>query len=237
MGARSTSAGKWASRISPGGTRSRRVSAGGCRWRMTAKRLHHRTARNGVVTRCRYNYGQDQYFREQRKSRTMRQPIASTAGENAAQSTIATDTRMYGLWLTLARVGWIVLALTIVALNVIALPNTLLAPLPPDEIRALNHVGFSPDLYNAIGDIENSLDMVVFLAMAALLFWRKSYDRMAYFGSLMLLTFGGIVGGGMFDTNTGGVVPALASIPGVHQIAEALVVIAQSSLIMFFYLF
>lgn len=167
----------------------------------------------------------------------MRQPIASKAGVNAAQSTIATGTQLHGRWLTLARVGWIVLALTIFALNVIALPNSLLAPLPPDEIRALNHVGFSPDLYNAIGDIESSLDMVVFLAMAALLFWRKSYDRMAYFGSLMLLTFGGIVGGGMFDTNTGGVVPALASIPGVHQVAEALVVIAQSSLIMFFYLF
>jgi hypothetical protein len=171
----------------------------------------------------------------------MRQSLASSASvranANVAQPDSATDTRLYGRWLVAARIAWISLAFAVVALNGIALPSTLLAPLPPDAIRALNRIGFSPDLYNAIGNAESLMDFLAFLAMAVLLFWRRSEDRMALFGSIMLLTFGGIVAGGIFSPNTGGVVPPLASPPALRIVASLLVVIAQSSLIGFFFVF
>lgn len=170
----------------------------------------------------------------------MRHPVTTPAPENAAVLSVTHDpregSRLRGRWLVAARISWVLLALAVVALNIIALPSTLLAPLPPDLVRALDHRGFSPILYNVIGNAENILLLVAFLAMAALLFWRKSDDRMAFFGSVMLLAFGGFAAG-LFDTDRGDVTPALAAIPVVHQVAALLVIIGQSSLITFFYLF
>lgn len=166
----------------------------------------------------------------------MDQPLASPSD---ARATPPADiqSRLRGRWLLAARLGWIVLAITVVALNIIALPNTALAPLPPDLVRALNRVGFSPALYNAVGSIGNSLVLLSFLGVAILLIWRKSNDRMALFGAYMFLVFGGVVGSGLYDSDIGGVVPALAAIPVVHQIASLLAVIAQVSLVAFLYLF
>ena len=179
---------------------------------------------------------------EPRKSRLMPQSLTTAPRECSATppsvpNAPGQDSRLRGRWLIAARLSWVLLAITIIALNVIALPSTLFAPLPPDVIIALNRLGFSPTLYNAIGNTENILDLATFLAMAALLFWRKPDDRMAFFGSLTLLAFGGIIGGGLFDTDSGEVVRVLAAIPVIHQVAQALVVVAQSSLITFFYLF
>jgi hypothetical protein len=142
-----------------------------------------------------------------------------------------------GSWLVVARVGWIALAIAVVALNIIALPNTALAPLPPDLVRELHAAGFSPTLYNLIGNIGNMLVLVSFVVVALLLFWRKSDDRMAFFGSLTLLMFGGVIGPSLYDSDIGAVVPALAAIPVVHQMASLLAVIAQVSFVAFLYLF
>ena len=168
----------------------------------------------------------------------MRQPPelpsnASTPRPRAADS----DTRLRGRWLLAARISWIVLAITVVALNLIALPNTALAPLAPDKARALNAAGFSPVLFNAIGNVENTLVLISFLMVALLLFWRKSDDRMALFGAYAFLVFGGIVGSSLYDSNIGSVVPILAAIPVVHQVASLLAVFAQVAIVAFFYLF
>lgn len=176
----------------------------------------------------------------------MDQPVTSPSGvpglpedmpRAPAPPAAVPETRLRGRWLLAARVGWIVLAITIIALNVIALPDTALAPLAPDKVRALDAVGFSPDLYNAIGSIENSLVLISFLALALLLFWRKSDDRMALFGAYTFLVFGGIVGSSLYDSDIGGVVPILAAIPVVHQLVSLLAVIAQVSIAAFIYLF
>ena len=168
----------------------------------------------------------------------MRQPLASRLPARAPRSATAdTDTRLRGPWLTAARVGWIALAITVVALNIIALPNTALAPLPPDLVRELHTAGFSPTLYNLIGNIGNMLVLVSFVVVALLLFWRKSDDRMAFFGSLALLLFGGVIGPSLYDSDIGAVVPALAAIPVVHQMTSLLAVIAQVSFVAFLYLF
>jgi signal transduction histidine kinase len=94
------------------------------------------------------------------------------------------DTRLHGRWLLAARVIWLVLALAIVVLNGLALPGVPAALHPPP-----------PAVGVALIMGMNGMCTLLYLTISALLFWRRSDDRMAYFCSLMLLTFGGAVFG------------------------------------------
>jgi len=94
------------------------------------------------------------------------------------------DTRLHGHWLLAARVIWLVLALAIVVLNGLALPGVPAALHPPP-----------PAVGVALIMGMNGMCTLLYLTISALLFWRRSDDRMAYFCSLMLLTFGGAVFG------------------------------------------
>ncbi len=94
------------------------------------------------------------------------------------------DTRLHGRWLIAARVIWIVLALAIVVSNVLALPGVPAALHPPP-----------PAIGVALIIGMNGMCTLLYLAISTLLFWRRSDDRIAYFCSLMLLTFGGAVFG------------------------------------------
>ena len=94
------------------------------------------------------------------------------------------DTRLHGRWLLAARVIWLVLALAIVVLNGLALPGVPAALHPPP-----------PAVGVALIMGTNGMCTLLYLTISALLFWRRSDDRMAYFCSLMLLTFGGAVFG------------------------------------------
>jgi signal transduction histidine kinase len=77
-----------------------------------------------------------------------------------------------------------VLALAIVVLNGLALPGVPAALHPPP-----------PAVGVALIMGTNGMCTLLYLTISALLFWRRSDDRMAYFCSLMLLTFGGAVFG------------------------------------------
>ena len=105
------------------------------------------------------------------------------------------DTRLHGHWLLAARVIWIVLALAIVVLNALALPGVPAAINPPEMLRELHRLNLSPAPGVVIIMGMNGLCMLMYLAISVLLFWRRSDDRMAFFCSLMLLTFGGAVFG------------------------------------------
>jgi hypothetical protein len=172
----------------------------------------------------------------------MHHAAGTSARGSATDATLTTSDkgmRLRGGWLATARMGWIALTVTIVALNVIALPNTFAstANFTPQDLQALHRANFSPMLYDEITAAEGILGQLAFVVMALLLFFRRSDDRMALFGSVMLLSFGGIIGGGVFDPSSGSLVPALAASPALHVMASLIVVIAQSSLIDFFYLF
>ncbi len=129
-----------------------------------------------------------------------RVPVAATP-----DTTGAGDTQLHGGWLIAARVGWIALAIIIVTLNAIATPSAgreLLKVCHTSaqcvglhvsayDLRLLNQLGVSTrqfELYNMGWDILSTL---VFLAIAALIMWRRSTDRMALFCSYMLLLTGG----------------------------------------------
>ncbi len=113
------------------------------------------------------------------------------------------DARFRGRSLLLARAAWVAVAVLAVGLFVAAIPAelallhtpcpTVACPtgqLPPAGMRALEDLGLSSGSFAAYSVAMDAVFAAVCGAVAALIFWRKSDDRMALFASLALLTFG-----------------------------------------------
>lgn len=150
--------------------------------------------------------------------------------QNHSEADLATKTYLRGGWLLTARLVWVLLALLIVVLNVLAVPPVIASTfLTPGVVRELHSLGFSQTLYLTLVIGMNGLCIGLYLAMAALLFWRRSHDRMAYFGSLTLLTFGGAVGGFQSNFTSSSLVWNL--------IVFVPFLVGQTAFLVFFYLF
>ena len=121
----------------------------------------------------------------------------------AAPERSANTSPLSGRLLVVARVVWIVIALAAVSLFFAAVPAEfaqlrVLCPtaacptgqLPPAGLRALEDLGLSLDSFAAYSVAMDVVFAAVYGAVAALIFWRKSEDRMGLFVSLALLTFG-----------------------------------------------
>ena len=111
-----------------------------------------------------------------------------------------------GRWLFIARAAWIALAAVILGLDAAGIPYAYakagevctgadcadLGRLTPEGLQALQDLGLSAELYAAyIGVGLSTAATLVFVTVAAVIFWRRSEDRMALFGAFMLLLFGG----------------------------------------------
>jgi hypothetical protein len=129
----------------------------------------------------------------------------------------------------------VVVALTVVALEVLALPGQYAAQIDPATLRDLHSIGMSPALFASIGLVELAIIGTLNVALALLLFWRGSRDRMALFGALTFLTFGGVAGSSLDDI-TGGPSP-LPSVLALRMTARVLVVVGQVAFIAFWYVF
>jgi signal transduction histidine kinase len=108
-----------------------------------------------------------------------------------------------GRLLILARTTWIVVATLTVSLFVAGVPvefallhdpcptaRCTTGQLPPAGLRALEDLGLSRDSFAAHFVVMDAVFAAVWFAVAALIFWRRSDDRMGLFASLALLTFG-----------------------------------------------
>ncbi|HEX5503712.1 MAG TPA: response regulator [Thermomicrobiales bacterium] len=106
-------------------------------------------------------------------------------------------------WLLLARSGWLVVAALSLGLFVASLPfdyarsRTVCITVPcshyqldQTELPALQGLGLSLEFYAAYGVALDAAFALVYGAVAVLIFWRKSADRMALLISLALVTFG-----------------------------------------------
>jgi signal transduction histidine kinase len=113
------------------------------------------------------------------------------------------DTRLSGRSLLIARAAWVAVAALAVSLFVAGIPAEfaqLQVPcptavcstgqLPPAGLRSLEDLGLSLDFFAAYSVAMDVVFATVYGAVAALIFWRRSDDRMALFVSLALLTFG-----------------------------------------------
>jgi signal transduction histidine kinase len=114
----------------------------------------------------------------------------------------AGDTRLRGRYLVLARAVWVAVAASSVGLFVAGIPAefaqlhvpclTAACPtgqLPPVGLRSLEDLGLSLDLFAAYSVAMDVVFATVYGAVAALIFWRRSDDRMGLFVSFALLVF------------------------------------------------
>jgi hypothetical protein len=143
--------------------------------------------------------------------------------------------------LFLARAAWVVLAAVVLGLDVVAIPYayTLYTKtcmgvecvdegrLTPAGVQNLQQFGVSPEFYAAYAGVGlSTVVTLVFFAVAAVIFWRRSEDRMALFTSFTLVVFGGA---------------AINDVAGTHPAfwfpAHLLNYVGQVSFGVFFYLF
>ena len=116
------------------------------------------------------------------------------------------STEIRGRSLRLVRAAWVVLAAVVLGLDVVGIPYSFAfyqetctgagcedsGRLTPEGVRALQEFGLSPEFYAAYVSVGlSTLVMLVFFALATVIFWRRSENRMALFGSFVLLVFGG----------------------------------------------
>ncbi|HEU5097915.1 MAG TPA: histidine kinase [Roseiflexaceae bacterium] len=117
-----------------------------------------------------------------------------------------TDTHLRGRRLLLARAAWLAVAAVALALFVAGIPaefaQLVLCPssgnCPPQDgvgqllpagLHALHDLGLSLRFFAAYAVALDVMVAVVYSAVAALIFWHKSAERMALFAALALLTF------------------------------------------------
>jgi hypothetical protein len=152
----------------------------------------------------------------------MSQSAASPSPTVSPVSVSADDTRLRGRWLVIARVGWVVVTLVVLTLSAIAIPEayTLLQSvcqpgrscldiqLTPTDLHHLQQLGLTPGFLAAY---QLGLDigtLLVYLALAALIIWRRSSDRMALFCASMLVLVGGATYTSLLDDGLRPLAPA-----------------------------
>lgn len=119
-------------------------------------------------------------------------------------TTASPDTRLRGRWLLLARIGWV--AVVIATLVLFAggasgffaeLQGTCAGAgcdrwlLSPEQAQGLEVAGLSLGFYAAYKITLEAFFVLSFCVVAAVIFWRRSYDWMALFAAIMLVVFGG----------------------------------------------
>jgi len=116
------------------------------------------------------------------------------------------NTRLHWSWLLLARVGWIGIVVPMYALFVANVPayfaslhllhapnmQTFTGQLTPGDVHILQAWGLSLDFYATCMVVGSLFFQFSYATVGALIFWRKSDDRIALFTSfaLMMLPFG-----------------------------------------------
>jgi len=95
-------------------------------------------------------------------------------------------TRLHGRWLLLARVIWVAIVVLALGLFVASIPISYASVLPT---LPHSYLGLSAEFFDIYQEVLNVAFACCFFAVAGVLFWRKSDDRMALFASFTLVTF------------------------------------------------
>jgi len=118
------------------------------------------------------------------------------------------STALHGRWLFLTRVAWVAVAITALAIVVFSVPSSFehyrgvctaeaevcveraVDQPTPEGVRALQDVGLSVRSYALLNVVVNKVFQLMWFAVGALIFWRRSDDRMALLVSVFLVSFG-----------------------------------------------
>lgn len=119
--------------------------------------------------------------------------------------TQTSDTVLRGKPLFFARVGWVMAALATVGLDLYAIPalyHDTLTPCPDQgscgssqfmvsQVAMLHDPATTMAIIARLTVVEQTAATLLFAALAAVIFWRRSEDRMALFAAYTLVIFGG----------------------------------------------
>jgi hypothetical protein len=148
--------------------------------------------------------------------------------------------QLTGRWLIVARIIWAFIALLALGLlvptyasqpaylhtlctgTVATCGNSL--KVTPGDLRAFQTLGLSLDFFVAYNFSIAVVIAVVYITVGAVIFWRKSDDRMAFFASVTLLTFPAA-----FSYRLLAILPAVLTLP-----SHFLVFLGNISLFLFF---
>jgi hypothetical protein len=118
------------------------------------------------------------------------------------------STTLRGPWLLFARVAWIVVAITSLAIVVFSVPSSFehyssvctaasevcseraVDQLTLEGVRALRDAGLSVRTYALLNVVVDKIFQLVWFVVGVLIFWRRSDDRMALLVSMFLVSFG-----------------------------------------------
>ena len=151
------------------------------------------------------------------------------------------DTRLHGSWLVLMRVTWFVVVVLSVGLFIVSVPFNFAAlhamcatascsnsnQLTLDQVHELQHLGLSIDFYALFGTLLTIIFEFGYVAIGAVIFWRKSDERVALITSLYLVTFGAAFQGSNL----------LPLQPGLHVLSLIMAFVGNVCGGFFFYLF
>src|SRR5919112_1730023 len=112
-------------------------------------------------------------------------------------------------WLLPARVAWVVLAITVLAIILFSIPSSFehyqsvctaasevcsseraVHQATPEGVRALGETGLSLRSYALLNVVVDKVFQLMWFAVGALIFLRRSDDRMALLVSVFLVSFG-----------------------------------------------
>ena len=153
-------------------------------------------------------------------------------------------------WLLPARVAWVAVAVTALAIILFSIPSSFehyrsvctaasevcaeraLGQPTPEGMRALREVGLSVRSYALFNVVIDKVFQLVCFAVGALIFWRRSDDRMALLTSLFLVTFGTVA----LD-NTTNAQALVSSQPAWWLAVQGVQIVGEVCAVLFFLLF
>ncbi len=162
------------------------------------------------------------------------------------QPATSPSTTLRGRRLAVARVVWPVVACITLGLDAASVPyyyardRSVCASaacmddagrITPERLRQLHELGLSTGFYAGYDTAIEVVAVLVFVAVAAVIFWHRSEDRVALFGSFTLLVFGGAA----FSSDLSHALAAAH--PVISPLAKSLDYVGQVCFITFLYVF
>src|SRR5919107_130626 len=113
-----------------------------------------------------------------------------------------------GRWLLTARVAWVAVAITVLAIVLFSIPSSFehfrsvctaasevcseraVGQPTPEGVGALREMGLSVGSYALFNVVVEKIFQLVWFAVGTIIFFRRSDDRMALLTSLFLVSFG-----------------------------------------------
>ncbi len=152
------------------------------------------------------------------------------------------DTHLHGSWLVLMRMTWVVVVVLSVGLFIVSVPFNFATSyaicttascfnsnqLTIDQVHELQHLGLSIDFYATFSMVLTIIFEFGYVVTGAVIFWRKSDERVALVTSLYLVTFGAAFEG--FNV-------LLPLQPGLRVLSLGMAFVGNVCVGFFFYLF